>query len=82
MATSTDKRRTKKLRPIQARTFKQVCSLPRDNLSTKDFWILIDHPHVVICQQRTGEPAKGSLSIPRAQFDRLVRWYITGKAKP
>lgn len=69
-----------KIRPIDARTFKQVCALPRDNLSTKHFWILLDGPYVIICEQMDGKPVTGRLSIPRAQFNRMARWYVTGKA--
>ena len=71
--------RRKKLKPIEARTFKQVCKLPRDNLNTRGHWILIDGD-VVLAAQRNGQPATNSMRIPRSEFDRMARWYVTGKA--
>lgn len=70
---------TKKLKPIEARTHDQICSIPRDHLDTKYFWLLIETNRVILCEQKTGEASKGSLSIPRAEFDRLARWYVTGR---
>lgn len=68
------------MRPIDAKTDKQICKLRRDNLSTKEFWILLGEGEVTLAKQRNLAPAEVMLKIPRAQFDRLVRWYVTGKA--
>lgn len=70
----------KKLKPIEARTFKQICSLPRDNIDAKGFWMMLDVGKVTIAQQKAGEPAKVMLTMPRAQFERMARWYMTGRA--
>jgi len=67
------------LKPIDARTFDQVCSLTRDGYDTKHFWILIDGD-IVICEQMQGKESTNSLKIPRSEFDRLARWYVTGRA--
>lgn len=72
-------KRKPKLKPIEARTFGQICSLPRDGYDTKNFWILIDNG-IVICQQQNGKPSTNTMKIPRAEFDRMARWYVTGKA--
>lgn len=71
------------MKPIEANTLNKVCKLKRDNLSTKNFWILLDGgTHIVICKQVVGKPSEGSLTIPKSQFDRLVRWYVTGSPTP
>lgn len=69
----------KKLKPIEARTFKQVCQLSRDGYDTKHFWILIDGD-IVITEQQNGKPSTNQLKIPRAEFDKMARWYVTGRA--
>lgn len=67
------------MRPIEARTFKKICALKRDNLSARDFWLQLDEGTVTLAKQRNGGPAEMMMEIPRAQFDRLVRWYVTGE---
>ena len=71
--------KAKTMKPIEARTFNQVCSLPRSSYDTKHFWLVIDGA-MVIGEQEDGQAATNKLVIPRAEFDRLVRWYMTGKA--
>lgn len=77
---STDKTKRKRLKPIEARTFKQICSLPRDNLDYKNFWFMVDEGQVTLTAQKIGEAPTSQISIPRAVFDRMARWYLTGKA--
>lgn len=79
MNSALDKTKKRK-RPIDARTFKDVCALTRDNIDSKHFWLMIDGGDVVIAEQTNGEALKNKLSIPRAEFDRLARWYVTGRA--
>lgn len=67
----------KKISPRQARTEKQVCSLRRDNKTADDFWMLIDGRDVTIVHQQQGTSPRASITIPRATFNRLVRWYTT-----
>lgn len=68
------------LKPIEARTFKDICSLPRDNLDSKGFWILVDEGEITITKQNFGESLIAQITVPKAQFDRMVRWYFTGRA--
>ena len=67
--------------PIEANTFDEICKLPRDSLSLKEFWLQIDVGRVSLAQQRSGESCQAVISIPRKDFDRLVRWYMTGKVR-
>lgn len=71
--------KTKMLSPMQARTDEQVCSLNRDNTTTGDFWILSDGITVTITHQVLGESPKASVSVPCAEFNKLVRWYMRGQ---
>ena len=73
-------KRKPKLKPIEARTFKQVCALSRDNLDTKGHWILIDGNDVCLTAQVLGKAPTNSMRIARREFDRLARWYVTGRA--
>ena len=66
------------MKPIEARTFNQICSLKRDNMSTKDFWLQLDVGIVTLAKQRNGEPCEASMRISRKQFDRIVQWYVNG----
>jgi len=67
------------MKPIDAKSNAQICKLKRDNVSTAGFWLLIDGPNVTLAKQKVGESAEQMLSIPRSQFDKLARWYVTGK---
>jgi hypothetical protein len=75
------KPKRKALTPMQADTFDKVCRLPRDNFSVGDFWIMSDSREITVCHQRIGEYAKATVSIPKQQFDKFIRWYTTGKTK-
>lgn len=70
----------KPLKPIEANTFKKICALPRDNLDSKGYWIMIDEGQVTITKQNLGEMPTAQIHIPKAQFDRMARWYVTGRA--
>lgn len=74
------KKPKKKLKPIEARTFKELCSLPTDNVNAKGFWMMVDEGVVTITKQNLGEAPTSQIDVPRAQFDRMVRWYVTGRA--
>lgn len=58
-------------------SFAMLCKMRRDNYSTRDHWLLTDGSEVTLCKQRNGEPAEASISMPRSEFNRLVRFYIT-----
>lgn len=63
--------------PMEANTLNKVLKLKRDNISKGDYWILTDGTNVCICNQRSGEQATQSISIPSKYFNRLIEWYIT-----
>lgn len=65
----------KKLSPRQATTYKQICSLRRDNLSSPNGWIIIDGSAVTLCNQRTGEKSTGQVTFSRKEFHKLIDWY-------
>lgn len=66
-----------KLSPKDCKTNKQVCSQKSDNFDVRGFWIIADEKTVTICQQKRGEPAKDSVTIPKKKFDKLIDWYTT-----
>jgi hypothetical protein len=55
-------------------------TLPRDNWTSGDFWLLCDGAEVTLCAQKFGESPTAKVSIPRRQFNRLIAGYL--KAKP
>lgn len=65
-----------KLAPIKAKKDIQILRLKTDNYSTDDFWILLNGDTVNIHEQRSGEKSKQNITIPRKDFDRLVKWYL------
>lgn len=65
-----------KLAPIKAKKDIQIIRLKTDNYSTDDFWILLNKDTVNIHEQRSGETSKQNITIPRKDFDRLVKWYL------
>jgi hypothetical protein len=75
------KKKTKRVvKPIDARTLEDICSMPRDTLDSKGFWIMVDEGRITITQQNVGESPTAQIHVPKAQFDRMARWYVTGKA--
>jgi hypothetical protein len=69
----------KKLKPMtphEARTIDEICSLRRDNISTPHGWILIDGDRVSLAQQQAGHEAEGTITLPRAEFKRMIDWYL------
>lgn len=71
------KRKQKPL--MECRTLAQVCEQPRDNISSRGFWLCSDSYTVSIHQQKSGEPAKQEITVPKGIFDCLIRWYTTGR---
>lgn len=65
----------KTLSPQRANTLDKVCTLNRDNFSRPDYWIITDTDEVTICKQRDGESQEESVTIPKSEFDKLIRWY-------
>ena len=66
---------TKNLRPMDAKG-DQILSLNRDNFAVPGFWILHDGYDVTVCAQMVGDSRSASVTIPRVQFNKLVRWYM------
>ena len=69
------------MRPYDCKTNKQVCAQRSDNTSAGDFWILTDGCEVSLAAQKVGEPASEMISIPRAQFNKLIDWYMRDQKK-
>ncbi len=66
----------KKLSPYAAKTLDEVCSLRTDNKNTDGAWILTDGCNVTVCKQKAGKSAEQSVTLDRAEFNRLIRWYM------
>ena len=54
----------------------QLCRISRDNFETKDFSIMTDSYTVWLSEQKMGEQQKQHIGMPRAIFNKLVRWYM------
>lgn len=68
------------MRPYNCKTFEEVCALRRDNKGTGDFWMITDGNIVTICAQKFGEKSTAEVNVPRAEFNRLVSWYMSEQA--
>jgi hypothetical protein len=65
------------MRPYDAKGDDEVASgLRTDHKDTGDFWILTDGWRVSLYQQKTGHPSTQNITIPRAEFNKLVAWYM------
>lgn len=64
------------MRPYDAKNLDEVCTLRCDNKDVGDFWILTDGYQVSLRKQKMGEPPSEGICIPRAQFNRLIAWYM------
>lgn len=69
----------KKLTPRTANTFRKVCKLQRDNISTRNSWMLLGGTHVSITNQKTGENPTGNVKLTKKEFERFIKFYETGK---
>lgn len=67
--------------PIDAKTFEQICALKRDNIDLQggDWCFMVEEGMVTLTEQKIGEGPTHQVSIPRKYFDKVVRWYTTGK---
>lgn len=66
------------LTPQTARTDEQMAQLKRDHLDTPDYWIVVDASAVTIAKQRLHEKATAEVQMPKAVFDRFVKFYVEG----
>jgi hypothetical protein len=70
------------MKPCDAKTFGDLLKLRRDNIDGTDWWFMLGDGSVTFCQQGLGQAATGMVTIPRKEFDALLRWYTTGRWKP
>lgn len=83
MAVREPKRKIVNRPPIEAKTFNQICQLPRDNDGTGNFWWIIDESTISIHEQKPGESSVQAITLPRKVFEQAARWYLTGsKQRP
>jgi hypothetical protein len=73
---ATMKKKLKPMSPYEARIHKDICSLQSDNYNTAEGWILIDGDQITLAKQRAGEESKGSVTLSRAAFKRMIDWYL------
>ncbi len=64
------------MRPYDLKNTEETCRLRRISFDCDDAWILTDGYTVSISQQKVGAPPTQSISLPRAQFNRLIQWYM------
>jgi hypothetical protein len=67
--------------PREAKTFDELCKLPRDNVDTDAHWLMADVDTVTIAAQRNSEECTAKVKLPRATFEAFIDWYNTGKWK-
>lgn len=65
--------------PIECKTLSDLASMPRTYTESGDFWICFDGFEIAIHEQKIGEGSKQKIAIPKAIFDKFVRWYTTGR---
>ena len=83
MAIKEPKRKIVNRPPCEARTFNQICQLPRDNDSYGNFWWIINEGVITLCEQPSGGNPVQRIQMPRHVFEKAARWYLTGsKRKP
>lgn len=66
----------KKLAPYHARGTVDVTRLRTDHYDLDGAWILTDGYHVAIRKQKAGESPTEGVSLPREDFNKLIRWYL------
>ena len=65
----------RRIAPYRA-SLDDLCRITRDNFDAGEFWIITDSVEVTIAHQIAGEEAKAMVTIPRREFNRLIRWYM------
>lgn len=65
--------------PRTANTNNKICSMKRDNVSTKNYWMLTGEKHITIAKQKSGEQNEWMVEIPKKDFNRIIKFYETGK---
>jgi phage I-like protein len=69
------------LTPKTANTEEEICKLNRDNVSTKNYWFLVEENHITLAKQKSGEQAEAAISIPKKTFNAFIKFYETGKMR-
>lgn len=57
-------------------TFNQLLQIRRDSFDVNDFSILTDTHVVCLAEQPLGHAQTQHIRIPRAVFNKLIRWYL------
>jgi len=71
---------TKELTPKTANTFNKICKLKRDNVSTRNSWMIMELPdRIIISNQKNGHERTGKITLTKKEFERFIRFYETGK---
>ena len=66
------------LAPRDCQTEGDVLALTSSMTSIGNHWLLVQHDGaVVLCEQRKGERATATITIPRRTFQRMLAWYET-----
>ena len=63
-----------KLSPRKARS-DQFIKLNSDNMSTENYWILLNEHDITLCEQSLGESPKNQIHIKKRQFNKIIDWY-------
>jgi hypothetical protein len=76
----------KKLAPIAAidcRTDDEICSVHRDNLSTKHGWVMVNAADgtVTFAEQVAGEGSTGMVTLPRGEVKRMIAFLTKPQAR-
>jgi len=66
------------LKPMKAKTLKQICDLQTDHTEVGDYYLAIDTGVVYLSEQGWGESPTERMEIARDAFDKMIRWYVTG----
>jgi hypothetical protein len=69
------KRRRRKITPMNA-TRRQLTALSERFTNRGDFFLFVDAEPVVLLEQALGHPPAQKFRIPRATFNKLIRWYV------
>lgn len=59
-----------------------LAELRTDHKEIGDYWILTDGWRVSMVQQKTGESPTQKVTIPRAEFNRMIDWYLRDQKRP
>jgi hypothetical protein len=65
--------------PREAKTWEDICHLPRDNVAASDYWMILDRDTVRIAAQQCGQVPTQKITLPRAVFEAFIDWYNTGR---